>query len=85
MIVTILLIVINVLMAMVGWRYLFRTQAVVADARARQAKKRLTQASLNSSMAMQSWYPTYVRCAGAMLWAFDLFLIYMLWFWKPSP
>ena len=35
-----LLLVINVLMAVVGWRYLFRTEAVVADARARQGKKK---------------------------------------------
>jgi len=84
MIGTVLLLVINILMAVVGWRYLFRTDAVVADARARLQKKRLTQVSLNSSMSTQSWYPTYVRCAGVALWVFDLFLIYFLWFWKPS-
>lgn len=77
-----LLLVINVLMAVVGWRYLFRTEAVVADARARQGKKRLTQASLNSTMAMKSWYPTYVRCAGVGLWVLDLLMIYFLWFPK---
>lgn len=83
MIGTVLLAVINILMAAVGWRYLFQTDKVVADARARQQKKKLTEVSLNAAMAMKSWYPNYVRCAGAVLWVFDLFLIYFLWFWKP--
>lgn len=83
MIGTALVLAVNALMAAVGWRYLFRTGAVVTQARARQQKKHLTQASLNASLAMQSWYPTYVRCAGVALWVFDLFLIYMVWFWKP--
>lgn len=80
---TVLLVVIQILMAAVGWRYLFQTDKVVADAQARQQKKKLTQASLNAAMAMKSWYPTYVRCAGVVLWVFDLFLIYTLWIWKP--
>jgi hypothetical protein len=85
MIGTLLLAAINILMAAVGWRYLFQTDKVVADAQARQQKKKLTQLSLNSSMSMKSWYPTLIRCAGVAIWVFDLFLIYMLWFWKPAP
>jgi hypothetical protein len=83
MIGTVLLLVINVLMAVVGWRYLFRTDVVVAEARTRQEKKQWTQVSVSSSLATKSWYPTYIRCAGVVLWVFDLFLIYFLWFWKP--
>lgn len=82
MIGTVLLLVINILMAAVGWRYLFRTEAVVADARARQQKKKWTQVSLNSTLAMKGWYPTYVRCLGAALWVLDLLMIYFLWFPK---
>jgi hypothetical protein len=83
MIGTVLLVAINILMAAVGWRYLFQTDKVVADAQARQQKKKLTQVSLNASISMKSWYPTYIRCAGVVIWVFDLFLIYMLWIWKP--
>jgi hypothetical protein len=85
MIGAVLVAVINILMAAVGWRYLFQTDKVVADAQARQQKKKLTQLSLNSSMSMKSWYPTLIRCSGVAIWVFDLFLIYMVWFWKPAP
>ncbi|MGA7461713.1 MAG: hypothetical protein WBW69_15900 [Candidatus Korobacteraceae bacterium] len=77
-----LLLVINVLMAVVGWRYVFRTEAVVADARSRQEKKKWSQVSPSASMATKSWYPTYIRCLGAGLWVLDLLMIYFLWFPK---
>ena len=80
---TVLLLVINALMAVLGWRYLFRTDAVVAAARARHEKKRLQRNSLSPGMVTESWYPTYVRCAGVALWLCDLFLVYFVWFWTP--
>jgi hypothetical protein len=82
MIGTVLLVVINILMAAVGWRYLFQTEAVVADARARQEKKKWTQVSPSARLATKSWYPTYIRCLGAGLWVLDLLMIYFLWFPK---
>jgi TRAP-type C4-dicarboxylate transport system permease small subunit len=82
MIGTVLLVVINVLMAAVGWRYLFRTEAVVTEARSRLEKKKWTQVSPSAGLATKSWYPTYVRCVGVVLWVLDLLMIYFLWFPK---
>ena len=64
--------------AVCGWLCLFRTSTVVGWLRANHARSRLVRAYPFSSLVLKPWYPTYLRCMGALIWLFGAAFVCML-------
>jgi hypothetical protein len=70
-------------LAVCGWLCVYKTDVLVRRQRRRYEEHWWIRAYPFSSMVMKSWYPTYLRCAGVLVWIWDLAIVYLVWFRKP--
>jgi hypothetical protein len=63
--------------AFFGWLLLFKTESVVTWARGVYVKSRFHGPF--AGVVQKNWYPTYLRCMGAVIWLFDAALISMFY------
>ncbi len=72
------LVTMSAILAIFAWFCVFRTNTLVTRARKNHEKSKFAQAFPFSGQVLKPWYPTYIRCAGILIWLSTLAILYRL-------
>ena len=80
---TVVMLALVVGLAITGWLCFYKADALAARQRRQYEKYAFVRLNPFSSMVTKSWYPTYLRVSGVLIWLWDITLVYLIWFRKP--
>ena len=72
-------------LAVTGWICIYKTDVLVRMHRRQYEKYSIVRLNPFAGMVTRSWYPGYLRASGVLIWLWDIALIYLIWFRKPTP
>jgi len=70
----------SIAFAVAGWFCIFRTNVMVTMGRRNYEKSKFTRNYPFSNFELKDSYPTYIRCAGILIWVWLLAFLYLLIF-----
>ena len=70
-------------LAITGWLCIYKAEALAERQRKQFEKYGIVRFNPFAAIVTKSWYPTYLRVSGALIWLWDILLVYLIWFRKP--